>query len=501
MHLATARIVITIYMQIDSIKNKIKNDPILFLLALALSVRLYNINSPIIGAHSWRQSDTAAMARNFYTNGFNFSYPEIDWGGLSGYCETEFPIYSFIVALLYKFFGAHDFWGRLFSVVCFLTAIYYLYRLVRNYFTHEVAVWSCLVYAMLPLNIYYSRTFQPESMLLMCCTIGIYYFNKWLDSDKYRDLILSCIFVSLACLIKVLPVIYLGIPILYLAWTKFGIKLFFKLNLWIYTISVLGSIFLWYSHAHNIFLEYGNTFGFSAESTDRYDYSILLKSWFWLELIFRTIVRHFAIFCFPIFIAGLLITRKTAREYVFDVWMIAVALTWILVPVTSVVHEYYQLPFMIPAVVFIGKACDRYFEKSKKYIGTCLFLALVTGSLIYTIDYMSLERTEQSAIFKLAQQVKATIPKNALIISSTGNEPTLLYLTNHRGWLVNHRDITEEYIASKQKIGAEYLVGSFNFVESYNKTVDDNQKQKVNHILEKYPNLVKDGKNFIAKLK
>ncbi|NJL87139.1 MAG: hypothetical protein HC886_16055 [Leptolyngbyaceae cyanobacterium SM1_1_3] len=52
----------------------------LFLLALALLVRLYNLQSPIIGVHSWRQADTAALARNFYENGLNFFYPQVDWG-------------------------------------------------------------------------------------------------------------------------------------------------------------------------------------------------------------------------------------------------------------------------------------------------------------------------------------------------------------------------------------------------------------------------------------
>ncbi|MCM0592158.1 MAG: hypothetical protein HEQ35_24895 [Gloeotrichia echinulata IR180] len=61
--------------------------------------------------------------------------------------------------------------------------------------------------------------------------------------------------------------------------------------------------------------------------------------------------------------------------------------------------------------------------------------------------------------------------------------------------------IPEEYIIAKEKLGAKYLVGSFNFVESYNLVVDDNQKQKINYILNKYPNLVKDGTNFIAQLK
>jgi hypothetical protein len=247
-------------------------------------------------------------------------------------------------------------------------------------------------------------------------------------------------------------------------------------------------------------LEYGNTFGFSADSTNRYDYSILLTLGFWTELIFRTIVRHFAIFCFPLFISGLLIARKNTREYVFDVWLIAVALTWTLVPVTSIVHEYYQLPFMLPAVVFVGKTCSRYFGKRKKTIIACLCLGLITGSLIYSIDYMPLERSSKSGVFKLAQQVNSIVPKNALIISSTGGDPTLLYLSNHQGWLIDPRNITQEFITSKQKLGAEYLVGSFTFVESYNKTVDDNQKQKVNSMLSKYPNLVRNGEYFIAKL-
>jgi hypothetical protein len=483
--------------------DRIKQQPVLLCLALALSVRLCNINAPLIGVHGWRQADTAAMSRNFYTNGFNLFYPQVDWGGISGYCETEFPIYSFMVALFYQIFGFHDTLGRIFSVICFFVATYFLYRLIVKYFNRSIALWSCLAYALLPLNIYYSRTFQPESMLLMCCAIGIYYFDNWLDSEKYRDLVLSGMFVSLACLIKVLPILYLGIPIFYLSWSKFEIGVFTKISLWIYSVAILLSIFLWYHHAHNIFLEYGNTFGFSANSTDRYDYSILLTPYFWTEIIFRTIFRHFAIFCFPLFIAGLRIARKTKREYVFDIWLVSVVLTWILVPITSVVHEYYQLAFMLPAAVFIGKASDRYFNNHRKTIAACFCLAFITGSIIYITGYMSAEKPAQSDVLKFAEQVKSMTPKDALIVSSTGGDPTLLYLADRRGWVVN-RDATAELISSKQKLGAEYLVGSFDLIENYHR-LDDNQQQatnrEINNLLKKYPNLLKDGNNFIAKLK
>lgn len=488
---------------IENLFQIVKSYRVLILLALALSVRLYNINSPLIGVHSWRQADTAAMSRNFYTNGFNLFYPQIDWGGAIGYCETEFPIYSFIVAIAYKLFGLHDSFGRALSIVYFFISIWFLYRLTEKYFGSNTAFWSCAVYSMLPLNIYYSRTFQPESMLLMCCIVGVYYFDRWIDADRSWDLIVSGVFVSLACLIKVLPLIYLGVPLIYLAWNKFGVKIFAQYSLWFYSIFIIASVFAWYNHAHNLFLESGNTFGFSANSTNRYDYAVLLTLSFWTEIVFRIIFRNFAIFCLPIFVAGLLIARRTTREYVFDLWLVAVALTWVLVPVTSVVHEYYQLPFMLPAAVFIGKACDRYCERHKKAIATCLCLALLTGSILYTTGYMSVEKAERSDLIKLAEQVKSTTPKNALIISSTGGDPTLLYLSDRRGWLAN-RDATEEYIGAKQKLGAEYLVGSFNFIENYH-TIDNNEKQKINgsldHFLEKYPNLVKDRNNFIAKLK
>ncbi len=489
-------------------KNRLQNSPLLFLLTLAIAIRIYNINSPIIGIHSWRQSDTAAMARNFYENNFNLFYPQIDWGGNSpGYCETEFPIYSFIVALIYKIFGGvSEFWGRYFSILCFLVALYFLYQLIVKILDQKTASWSCLFFVILPLNVYYSRTFQPESMLLMCSVIGIYYFINWLDFEKQQDLILSGSFVALACLIKVLPIIYLGIPIFYLAWTKYNIRVFSQISLWIYSILILMSVAAWYYHAHQLFLEYGNTFGFWSGSTNRYNYNIVLSWRFWTEIFFRTVVRHFAIFGFPIFLLGLFITRKTRQEYVLDIWLISVILTWVLVPITSLVHEYYQLQFMLPAVIFMGKACSYYLEQAagqfnyKKAILGCLCLTVAAGSVIYTVDYMFKERTDKSAVFQLAQQVKANTKSESLIIATTASDPTLLYLSHRKGWLINHNDVTEEYILSKAKLGAKYLVGSFNFTESYNLFVDDNQKQKVQTFLKKYPNVLKDGKNFIAEL-
>ena len=81
---------------------------------LAVAARLLFINQPYIDHWSWRQSDVAAIIRNFLQNGFHFGYPQIDWAGNApGYVGTEFPILPFVAALCYKLMGVHEWMGRI----------------------------------------------------------------------------------------------------------------------------------------------------------------------------------------------------------------------------------------------------------------------------------------------------------------------------------------------------------------------------------------------------
>src|ERR1700737_5299129 len=72
--------------------------------AMAIAVRLIAINQPFIDQWSWRQSDVAAIARNYFVGGFHFAYPQIDWAGdQPGYVGTDFPILPFVAAIIIKF--------------------------------------------------------------------------------------------------------------------------------------------------------------------------------------------------------------------------------------------------------------------------------------------------------------------------------------------------------------------------------------------------------------
>jgi hypothetical protein len=58
---------------------------------LAVVARLIFINQPYVDHWSWRQSDVAAIARNFLQNGFRFGYPQIDWQATRPIMECVMP--------------------------------------------------------------------------------------------------------------------------------------------------------------------------------------------------------------------------------------------------------------------------------------------------------------------------------------------------------------------------------------------------------------------------
>lgn len=535
-----------------SVKRAIAHFPLLFLMVVALVPRLYNLNSPVIGVHSWRQADTAAIARNFYEAQlahpgqlWRFAYPQVDWGG-GGYVETEFPLYPALISLIYRVLGPHEIYARGLSVIFSLIGLYFLYKLVELCFDSSVAFWSALFYAVLPLSVFYSRTVQPESLVMMSSLGGLYFFKRWIrtvgtpkpppprdnptdahhptthppnrsetSSDRKRiDLFIAWVFVAIATLLKVLPIVYLGLPLLFLAALKFRYKLFLRWELWLYALGIFGVTAAWYIHAHNIFLDTGLTFGFWSGDTDRYSWSSLLSFKYWLDILFRVMVRHFAVLGFFVALIGLTFHRQKAEDWMWEVGLVGSFLAGALAPTSSYVHEYYQLPVMFFGVVFIGKVCARVFDprRAKNYLSknkrwyrpaltTALVLTLVTGSAIYSIDYMLPENPANSTVYRLAEVVGKYTPPDAKVLTTTGGDPTLLYLSHRKGWMISPEEVSPERLKAAAGDGASFFVGSYEIVQSYADFIDESQKENIRELLDRGRSpLVNDDSAFVARL-
>jgi hypothetical protein len=76
------------------------------IIMVALVVRLYKIDTPLADFHSWRQADTASVARNYVKNGINLMLPTFDdlsnvqssFENPRGYRMVEFPLYNAAIA-------------------------------------------------------------------------------------------------------------------------------------------------------------------------------------------------------------------------------------------------------------------------------------------------------------------------------------------------------------------------------------------------------------------
>jgi 4-amino-4-deoxy-L-arabinose transferase-like glycosyltransferase len=189
---------------------------------LAVASRLIFINQPYIDHWSWRQSDVAAIARNFLQNGFRFGYPQIDWAGNApGYVGTEFPILPFIAAVCYRFAGVHEWMGRIQAVILFAVSLPFFFLLVREIFGSASAVWATFFYCFTPLNIFAGRSFMPDVPSLSFAIVGLYFFLRWVQHGESWSFFVAAIAISLSLLIKITSIVIVA-PLVYLAVAAFS---------------------------------------------------------------------------------------------------------------------------------------------------------------------------------------------------------------------------------------------------------------------------------------
>jgi len=87
-------------------------------LAASLLAHARGLFAPPLDYHHHRQVNTAAIARNYHRHGLEFASPRIDWrGDYQGRAATEFPLYMWLVGLLWPLGGLGELWGRLLSAL------------------------------------------------------------------------------------------------------------------------------------------------------------------------------------------------------------------------------------------------------------------------------------------------------------------------------------------------------------------------------------------------
>ena len=101
----------------DASRRSLNNRLLLVILFGAAWLRLLHIDQPFVDLASWRETDDAIIADNFFRGHYNIFLPEVSWNGPGpNYVGYEFQLTTYLAALLYRVFGQADWVGRGVSV-------------------------------------------------------------------------------------------------------------------------------------------------------------------------------------------------------------------------------------------------------------------------------------------------------------------------------------------------------------------------------------------------
>ena len=472
------------------------------LLSLGLLLRLIHITQPFIDWWSWRQADVAMIAENFYLHGFNLFYPQINWAGTApGYVGTEFPLVPFLASLLYLVFGVQDWIGRSLSVLFFAMSVPCLYLLVRRVFNQRSAIFAVVIYTLVPLSIFASRSFMPDAASLSFSLAALYFFIEWLERERgLRLFVAVSATTSLAILVK-MPAIIMGLPMLYLVWKKYGMQFIFRRAVW--ALAVLSLIFplAWYSHAYLISLSFAPYHFFGEGGVKIVGVSS------YLAILRKTATSSLTPIVFALMLPGIILPSQTKYGRMFHSWLIAIIL-FVLIAGEGNRHEWYRLPLVPVAAAFAGSACDVAWRRMAARIGSPLAPLLACIIFMAALAYFSYIYTKpfyepiSLTAWHAGIEINRIAPREALVIIPDDGSPTAIYYSRRKGWNIYEPQKSQEAIAwieALRKGGAGYLMlpeNKFWWLEEYRELKEylDGHYRRIRETNEMIIFAVRDGR-------
>lgn len=438
------------------------------IIIFAFVLRLYKIDIPLADHHSWRQADTAAVARNFIKEGFDFFHPKIDnmaplakpdLPNLNRLFFVEPPIYQTVVAGVYWIFGVQERLARLVSIAFWLGAIIFLYLLVTRLTNKWIGLLASFFMAVLPYSIFYSRVIMPEPMMLFAAVGMLYWFGRWVEEGGKSNGFFAWFFTAWALVMKTFP-LFLALPMFYLAWRKWRLGFAKQKKLWLFVIlSVLPLIFwrLWISQF--------------PEGIPPYEWLLnqggirfrpAFFRWIFAERIGKLILGYWGL---AILVLGLILKPDKKEGWFFHWWLAAFLLYVTVFAAGNVTHDYYQVPFIPIAAIFLAKGSYWLLTAPKQHFHKFICYLLFVICLLFLVGFSWFEVRGfyliQGGVDLAGRAVDELTSKDTLVLTGDSNDATLLYNTNRHGWTGGYASYfpnKPETIEKVKKMGASVYV-------------------------------------------
>jgi hypothetical protein len=408
---------------------------VLAIVALTVVPRLKGLAAPVADWHSFRQSDTAAVARNFIKFGLDPLHPRYD--DLSniqsgkdnpmGWRMVEFPLYQTIATLRSRILPGLpiEVHLRLTTIVASVITAILLFLILDSLGAPVVGGVAGFVYALLPYSIYFGRVILPEPLAVAYAMVSL-----WVLSAKkigWVRVVIGAVFAALALLVKPTAA-FLMLPAVYFLFRAKG-ALFHSFTYALITLVPL----LWWRRWILQFPEGIPVYEWLLNANN-----IRFKgAWFWW--LFAKRIGELILGFWGLILLGLGLITKSGKEEKWFTWLLLAGTLGYLVVFAAgnVQHDYYQI-LLLPGISIMA-AKGIVFLWSNTVLSRAASRMLLVASCIfafafswYTIrTYWWINRPE---IVEAGRAADAILPKDAKVIASYNGDTTFLYQINRQGW-------------------------------------------------------------------
>jgi hypothetical protein len=157
------------------------------------------------GIHFIRQSDSLSFASNYFLFDYGLFEPHVfNLTSTDGAAACEFPVLYYIAAMVYRFTGESYSVLRIIHLIIiscgFMAAFQFMHRRVKHF---VVATSLTLILITSTVVLYYASNFLVDSAALGLALLGIERFDRFRTSEMTRHYVLSVLFFTLSCLLKI----------------------------------------------------------------------------------------------------------------------------------------------------------------------------------------------------------------------------------------------------------------------------------------------------------
>lgn len=420
---------------------------VLFIVLIAVILRLYRIDYPLLDWHSFRQVDTASVTREFQRNGIDLLRPTYhDLGNIQsgldnpeGYRMVEFPIINAVTAILATAipFLSLEIMSRLVSIAFSIGSILTLYYFVQRYSGTKTALFTAFFYAVMAYPVYYSRAVLPEAGMLFFSLLSLFAFSNWLTSQQWKWYALAAVSLMLALLIKPFVLFIAPVYAALLVVHKHYTKLSHWLQAAIFAAVSVIPLFLWRSWIQhfptgipaNDWLYNGPLHGVPPR---------FRPVWFRV-LFYDRIIVALSGFTGALFLLANLLKRTPKEVLIYGAWWVGCITYFAVIARGNIQHDYYQNLLIPITMISLGRGlviADTVLTKKCNSIVALATVMIITLSMIgaswYKLHgYFNVNNWEY---FRAGQRVAELVPEDAKVIAPAFGDTSFLFYTERSGW-------------------------------------------------------------------